>query len=90
MYTIIADYDGGTYVDQVQAKSINDVIPLWFNVCELEILGKPLHSYWSSQVNEQLIDDPPTLLKDCINVWYQLVGIEDNYIHLNIIKTVST
>lgn len=84
-YVILAEFQGGTYIEQVQAKSVNDALIEWRNKCPLENAGKGLTSIPMESFLEFVHEVPPTLLDNLKDVWYTLLNFDNEIIHINIV-----
>jgi len=87
LYTIVVDFRGGTYFEQVSAEDLNSAVAEWPSRAPVDAMG--LLSTTKSQLLD-MVRDPdadPTPLRGLRNVWTVALLLEDSTAFLNIIKT---
>jgi len=87
LYTIILNWDDGTFVWQGTAGSINDAIKIWSDGLDLNSIGSSL-----SKREKFLFDvhnESPVLLQGMKNVWCISVELEGKLALVNIILTIQ-
>jgi hypothetical protein len=87
-YTFIAEYQGGTYVSQVQGPSIGEACLAWGKLI-VQSGDIPLKNKASflKTLRSDLEDIPPACLTETPNVWYFLADAGKEYVHVNVVKT---
>lgn len=89
LFTLILDFDGGTYVAQVYSPSVDEVLPEWIRKLKLPAsLG--LDSKQAAGLVRAFETDKraPAVLTDTINAWCTTVLVGERLALLNIIATV--
>ncbi len=88
LYTIILDYDGGTYIDQVKSRSLKNVLILWATtLSENEVFGYKLGKQRKAELIEELKDRKPVALNGLQNAWCRSALIQDKLALINIVLT---
>ena len=85
LYTINFEYKGGTYLAQVQAPELKDVLRIW-----LEQVSDTELAEWKadrSSIAETFISEAPVALRALKGVWCVASTINNNFALANIIAT---
>lgn len=91
LYTIILEFQGGTYVAQVYAESEGAAVLAWArNIGSRQIKG--IGHNMKQHIVDMLQDEGeqgrrPVLLKELYNVWFLSLLIRSKILLINIIKT---
>ena len=85
-YTIIADYDGGTYVYQCFADSPLISLMHWKGIFINEIIYDTKKKTEIS-LQKEIDENHPTPLTDRVNVWFTLLEIGVKLVYIHIILT---
>ena len=87
LFTIVVDYDGGTYISQNTAYSALDSAQLWASPDEylIEKLGISIDQI--SHLRNDLAEFPPVLLDGLTNAWCSTSRIKGKILLMNIILT---
>lgn len=89
LYTIILDYEGGTYIKQIEAKSETDSFSIWLDNLDYSFiagLGKSGYQKVCSFWNEEKTVLP---LNESYNVWCLTFTVRNRLFLINIIKTAK-
>jgi hypothetical protein len=88
-YTLILELNGGTYISQIHADAVENVLALWVERISNQDIP---------EMNEQLKDafrhelengsDEPVLLKGLQNAWCSAFSVNDQFFLFNIVETV--
>lgn len=83
LYTLICDFDGGTYVSQVRARNEQEAVKLWARLVERE---RPLGDA-SDDIGRHVVrdDSSSVLLEGLTNVWCLTGEIGGRLLLLNIV-----
>ena len=86
-YTIMADYEGGTYVSQYMAESPKDAVLQWavkesFPIDHLKLTEKQFQRLW-----EGFSEGDPTGLDGTISVWCECAILKKKLCLINIVQT---
>jgi hypothetical protein len=87
LYTIIADYEGGTYVSQHRAEDAKAAVLQWavkgsFLIDYLKLTTKQLQ-----RLREDFEREIPTAMKETFAVWCTGVRLIRKYLSLTIVQT---
>jgi hypothetical protein len=85
LYTVIAEYRGGTYIKQLRARSAKDAVQKWLKQSDTSI-PKNL-SAALRRISAETLE--PVLIDGCENVWCASSSYK-GLLLLNIVKTVSS
>jgi hypothetical protein len=66
-YTIVLDWNGGTFLSQVHANSVDLAIRLWVGKFDPKVIG--VESLDLGKILEALSDEVPTPVQGLDNVW---------------------
>ncbi|MGF1731562.1 hypothetical protein [Photobacterium kasasachensis] len=86
VYTLILEYDGATYMSQVEAKNEKAALNIWsdeLDVCAID--GFPLVD--AEQVLAGLEQQAPTPVQKLTNVWNLSFAVGHDVAVLHLIKT---
>jgi len=86
LYTVICEYDGGTYIAQEMADSPKGAVHSW-----LDRLGSKdrLPRQLRKQLQDDLNEDPPIAVDECDNVWCYSASSEKGLVLINVVLTAS-
>ena len=88
LFTIVMDWNGGTYIGQVRAGTSRAAISRWAK--ELDVREIPGFGESSRQsLLEDLGSDPPVLLEGRVNVWCATALVRGKLALVNIVRTES-
>lgn len=87
LYTIVADYEGGTYVSQHWAEDAKSAVSRWavkgsFLIDYLKLTAKQLQ-----RLREDFEREIPTVMKETISVWCTGAILKRKYLSLTIVQT---
>jgi hypothetical protein len=84
LYTMLLEYNGGTYVSQVPGNTVEVAIKKWAKA----VSGHDLKSWGLTRAEViRLSHDNPLPLENCSNVWCLTNSTEKSLILLNVIAT---
>ena len=86
LYTVILDYNGGTYVSQILCESIEDVLEKWLDNFDFNYISKKPNIKEKFK-KEIVCYGKPNLLNGLINVWYISILIKKKSGSFHIILT---
>lgn len=89
IYTLILEYDGATYMTQVEAADETEALSEWtddLDVCAID--GFPLDD--AEPVIKSLKEQVPSPVRNLINVWNVNFVVGHNLAILHLIKTELT
>lgn len=97
IYTVIVDYAGGTYISQVSASRIDNVLAQWADDFDFVYLTKKRNPKKKSKILrrkkyvKKLIEaeDSPVLLRGLQNVWCTSFLIKKKSCLINIVSTTE-
>ena len=86
-YTIIADYEGGTYVSQHIAENPKDAVLQWtvkepFPIEKLKLKPTQFQRLW-----EGFAEGDPAGLDGTVSVWCQCAILKKKFLLMNIVQT---
>jgi hypothetical protein len=87
LYTFIAEFRGGIYINQIKAQDLRSAIIAWgpsLNEKEIEHLGVRGKEEIADKLAKN-IDEVP--LSGLINAWFFCVRIKAGFITVNVVKT---
>jgi hypothetical protein len=88
LYTFIMEFRGGTYVSQVESKSMNDACNKWANNIDVSAI-----KYFNEAIRKKLLleitneEDKPSKLKGLRNIFYAGVILGRHIAHISIVLT---
>ena len=86
LFTIIAEYAGGTYVRQFDAFNVEDALNQWVE-SGIEVVPG-LKDLRTEQLKLAVVDElPPTEVGDCNGVWCIAPLVEDQMLLVHLIQT---
>ena len=86
LFTVVLDYAGGTYIEQVRSASAAGAAKRWArDLVEEQIKG--LGSAGKAELCDQLGDDSPVALTGLTNAWCQTASVNGKLALINLIKT---
>lgn len=86
LYTFIMDFQGGTYISQVQASSPRSACIKWaenLEINEIEGMGEK----GKTKLIEEMKKELPVPLKGVINVWFTAGSIRGKSANINLVQT---
>ena len=86
LFTIICEYDGGTYIAQANASSPKDAVSTWLGT---RGLAKHIPKTVQLAIKEALNEEPPVPVDDCKNVWCCGVTSGKGLVLINLVGTSS-
>ncbi len=87
-YTFIANYKGGIYVRQVNARNTLHACHVWAGeIIKWQDIPDLDLSKFSKSFHNDMEDLPPVALQDIPNVWGFSVGSGRNFVIINVVKT---
>jgi len=89
VYTLVLEYDGATYMTQVEASDETEALVEWtdeLDVCAID--GFPLDN--AEPVLKSLEEQVPSPVKQLINVWNLTFAVGHDLAVLHLIKTELT
>ncbi|MFD2717535.1 hypothetical protein ACFST9_02340 [Hymenobacter monticola] len=92
LFTIVMDFNGGTYVSQVRADDEIDALQAWslnLNHKEISGLGEKLKSQIISEIETDSEVTKPVLLEGTINTWGTFFSIRGRKIFVHLVKTAQ-
>jgi hypothetical protein len=89
LFTIILDFDGGTYVSQVSSISVGATLPEWIRgLKQPESLGLDGRQAMAVAKVFEIHERELAALRDTINVWCTTALVGEKLAVLNIVATV--
>lgn len=85
-YTFIMEFDGGTYVSQVNAPSEKSACLKWARTLDLSAI-QGLNDRERESLIEQMKDDSPVALTGTVNVWCITALIRGKHALINFVRT---
>ena len=79
LYTFYFDYEGGTYVSQIRARTYKAAIKAWAE--KLNLNGIVINATPKTKQNliEEVQSDTPVLLEGQINSWCRSLHFDNNF-----------
>ncbi|RPD44669.1 hypothetical protein DNI29_21305 [Hymenobacter sediminis] len=90
LFTVIMEFEGGTYASQVTAEHEASVLKNWISKLETKAIPRIGEKIKKRMLQDIYSDEEryqPVLLKDCYNVWCVTFLILGRFMLLTIIKT---
>lgn len=93
LYTLIADFQAGTFISQVNAISPKNAVEEWLLSLQKEDykipeIGKVELDYMTQELKGEHAEEPTSILT-VDNVWCSSFSLKKGYLLLNIIKTAN-
>jgi hypothetical protein len=88
LFTIVADFQGGTYLTQVEAENERQAASLWPESKELHDIAVPL-GLPLRELGYALSDPEATPVGDLRHCWSVTADVEDQVLLLHIIRTTE-
>lgn len=90
LFTIIAEFRGGTYCSQVCSEDVFSAQKEWVKCLErdkeeIKFLGDKIISELIFEIEDE--DNQPTKLSTLKNIWYNQFSSSNGIFRLNIVKT---
>lgn len=88
-YSFVINYDGGTFISQINAKSIEESISRWGEI-ELPIIVKlaKIDSNTIREIKSKLLKEEPILIQNLKRIWCNDFGLKYNgYFSMTIIQS---
>ena len=82
LFTVICEYDGGTYIVQLRAASPHLAVLSWLDAGVPEALSK-------EKALNILKDDAPVAVEGCQNVWCCTDTASKGLVLINVVRTAS-
>jgi hypothetical protein len=86
LFTCILDYGGGTYIEQVAARDVEQALNSWLEKVDLDQVHG-LTEKSRPQLRARFNSQKFAVIEDVRNVWCISVGIRGKLALLNIVKT---
>jgi len=87
LYTVILDYQDGTYISQVREDSPEQACITWLKQLDLNMIGV-IHDTHEHLLSEMIsLEDKPVPLTGIKNVWCISFSFDDKFALVNIVKT---
>ena len=84
LFTVVCEFDGGTYVSQVRASDERHALIAWAALLQRE---KPVPSA-SDRIAASVIDeDSLTRIDDLIDVWCWTARVDDKLVLTNVVRS---
>jgi hypothetical protein len=86
------EYRGGTYLAQVEAANETTALIAWaqdLRTSEIAGFGQKRKQQLIKFIEEDVKDDPPTPIRDLVNVWCSCARSSGGFILLTITATVA-
>lgn len=90
LFTVIADYEGGTYISQHRASSPSKAILRWVDRESFLFVDLRLTPKQKENLKKELEGDSPVRLMDTVSAWCKSATLKRKLLLLNIIKTKET
>jgi hypothetical protein len=89
LYTVILEYDGGTYISQVRASDETEAVKAWAKVFWEENYIPKTSRYLANAVYKEIQNDwiKPIALSGVVAVWCLTASFRRKIALLNIVKT---
>jgi len=87
LYTLILDYQGGTYVSQMTGDSPEHAFFKWLEQLDLDMLGVKYDTHDSILKDIEYLEDRPVQLSGLRNVWCLSLLFDNILALVNIVKT---
>jgi hypothetical protein len=89
-FSYIAEFKGGTYCSQVEAKDLRESLQYWLD--KMEEQKAEIRHFDERTLNEIAIfikdeDHQPVMLRGLKNIWFMHLPAVTGAIHVNIVKT---
>jgi hypothetical protein len=87
LYSVVLEYNGGTYIAQVSGESYRAVLPRWISSLDQRNLAS-----WGighSELIQVAGSDEPTAIDGCTNIWCVTGSAKKGLVLINIIATES-
>ncbi|GAB2873222.1 hypothetical protein [Hymenobacter ruber] len=91
LYTIIVDYKGGTYIEQVMARNESIALAAWIrtpHIFNIPGLGMASQQALSRSIADA--DAQPVVLVGMKNAWCTSFSVRGAFMLINIVRTVQT
>ena len=93
LFTVIVDYDGGTYIGQVEADDANQAALAWatqLEVRDIPGMGNKSKEALKTDLKVKQTDGyGPTFLDGLVNVWCESSLVRGKLILIHIVQTSS-
>lgn len=88
-YTVVCEFRGGTYVEQVDATNVRDAVRVWAERLATE-RPIPRSSTWlAKRVSQDLVLNDPTSLDGMKGVWCITASCGGDFMLANIVETAT-
>jgi len=88
LFTLILDYDGGTYIAQIESDTPRNAAIKWALNLEIEKIPGLGHSSKKTIIDEMKDDDKcPVAVEETINTWCSSFTVRGKLGLINIVKT---
>lgn len=86
-YTIIANFDGGTYIAQVHARTPREALVSWANQLDVRAVAG-MGPASRSRLIEDMIDENPVPIDGTSSVWCASSLVRGKLMLINLVRTV--
>ncbi len=86
LFTFIAEFKGGTYIRQIEAKSLRAAISCW-RKSEVTVIAKASMTDVSKFSVDSL--DEAVAIDGCHNVWCFTSSVDRSFLLVNVVSTVA-
>jgi hypothetical protein len=90
LYTILVEYDGGTYISQEYANNPIEAVRYWSRNEESEGFLKQLNRSERIELQQDFYDSDLVRIKRNINVWCDTTNIAGKFLLLHCIQTAKS
>lgn len=85
-FTFIAEFRGGTYINQYEALDLKDALFIWADNLDPQILTNKIKAKMREKTQNE--DFFPVPIRTINNVWCSSSVVFRSLLHLNIVETV--
>jgi hypothetical protein len=89
IYTLLIDYDGGTYISRWSATSPKRAIIKWSRLFDFSVIPHVRNS-WLDEFREEIKRESPTRITGTVGVWCGGAILGNKYVLINIVRTAAT
>ena len=87
LYTVVLDFDGGTYISQVHALSELAALSTWKSAISADV--PELSQEVCEELASSLEDEQVVALSNILNVWCATATVRGKVALINIVKTIA-
>lgn len=88
-YTFIMNYDGGTFIAQIEAKNEHNAMRVWLRELDVNNIEGFTEKERQRLIDEDFEDEDPIPIEGCTNIWCFGLRVS-NYKELALINFVKT